>query len=814
MKQYLLLILAIVLLFNVGSGQILCIYCYDQNDSISNNVTNLIQNGSFENTTCNPAGNNTFCPNSFNYNCNLTNWTCVGGGTSTYAQLFPAAYSAIPDGLYAAYFGNSFCNICSSTQGDLGCLTNTNCQITGVPPGYPINLVDYGGTNGLSLQQTVTGLTVGNTYVLEFWTGGEDFGAFIDPGIFGLDIGFGYDLLETVPTDAGDIGKTYIVIFNATSTSHTIKFTNWGHVCPSCSELTLDLVRLYTVAQLDPSVNNCGGSAVFATTITPVQPLCYGQCNGTATANVSGGVAPLSYQWNTGSTAAAITGLCAGAYAVTVTDSTGATATASIVLANPGQMTTTIVSDPSICGGNTGRAISTVFGGTTPHTYSWTPSGQTTPTATNLPGGQQTLLVTDANGCTATANVTVGEGLPPTASWNLLSGGPCMNGAPYLFDATATNPNNTTYNWSFQNGVPATATWQDPQTVFSQPGSNLVTLITTSGNCRDTISQLITVLAVPVANAGPNVAFCEGTGGVNLQGSATIGAAPYAYLWACDNTNTPCALSSTTIDNPLANPTATTTYSLQVTDANGCVSNLDTTLVTVEPDPTVDLGADSALCLGSTLTLDAANVGSTYLWSDGSAGQTLLVSTTGTYTVTVTSLTGCSNSDAVTITQAPNYRFSLGADSTFCGLTPFKLSIGIPARSVLWSDGSSESSLTVSRDGTYWAEVITQCDILRDSIKLSFIDGNYGPYLPNSFTPNGDDLNDVFQIGGDLVGAFKIQIFDRWGKLIFASEDIKVSWDGKIAGVEAPEGVYAFVIHATDCFGVDAAISGSVQLMR
>jgi gliding motility-associated-like protein len=132
----------------------------------------------------------------------------------------------------------------------------------------------------------------------------------------------------------------------------------------------------------------------------------------------------------------------------------------------------------------------------------------------------------------------------------------------------------------------------------------------------------------------------------------------------------------------------------------------------------------------------------------------------------------------------------------------------------LWSDGSSESSLTVSRDGTYWAEVITQCDILRDSIKLSFIDGNYGPYLPNSFTPNGDDLNDVFQIGGDLVGAFKIQIFDRWGKLIFASEDIKVSWDGKIAGVEATEGVYAFVIHATDCFGVDAAISGSVQLMR
>ena len=111
MKKYLLLLAFSLSCITYSSGQIICIFCYDQNDSISDNVNNFITNGSFENSTCIPDNNaNTWCPNSSNYNCDLAGWTCTGGGTATYCQLFDNAYSAIPDGIVAAYFGNNFCN--------------------------------------------------------------------------------------------------------------------------------------------------------------------------------------------------------------------------------------------------------------------------------------------------------------------------------------------------------------------------------------------------------------------------------------------------------------------------------------------------------------------------------------------------------------------------------------------------------------------------------------------------------------------------------------------------------------------------------
>ena len=91
MNRFLLLVIALVLFASVAPAQIVCIYCFDTNDSISSNVTNLIQNGSFENHNCTPNTNgSSYCPNSAAYQCNLTNWTCTGGGSGTYCQIFTA----------------------------------------------------------------------------------------------------------------------------------------------------------------------------------------------------------------------------------------------------------------------------------------------------------------------------------------------------------------------------------------------------------------------------------------------------------------------------------------------------------------------------------------------------------------------------------------------------------------------------------------------------------------------------------------------------------------------------------------------------
>jgi PKD repeat protein len=256
-KIFLLTAFIIIACFNYSNSQILCIYCYDQNDSISSGVNNLLLNGSFENNNCTPNTNaSSYCSNSFNYNCTIPNWVCTGGGINTYASIWTNSLTVVPDGNVAPYFGNDFCYTCSSLLDDTSCLVNVDCTVNDVPAGFPHNSLAY-GNNGVSLEQTVSGLVVGNTYVLEFWAGGENFGNFTERGMFALDVGFGDTLLRCKPSAPGSIASTYIIIFNATSASQTIRFTNWGHICSSCTELILDNVRLYTLAELSSFVPSC-----------------------------------------------------------------------------------------------------------------------------------------------------------------------------------------------------------------------------------------------------------------------------------------------------------------------------------------------------------------------------------------------------------------------------------------------------------------------------------------------------------------------------------------------------------------------------
>ncbi len=240
------------------SGQILCIKCFDQNDSISSNVHNLIKNGGFENTTCIGAAH--FCPNSFGYSCDIMDWKCTGGGSATYCRFYDSTSSVIPEGTKAVYLGNSYAHSCSSIKLDTSCLKNNSCSVSGVPAGFPQNDSTYGGPLGVSLEQTVSNLIPGNVYVLEFWVGGErtSFG-FTRNGLFAVDIGFGNVFLRNKPTDPFPLitGTTFIIEFKASTTDHKIKFTNWGHICTHCTELVLDNVRLYTLAELSPSVTRC-----------------------------------------------------------------------------------------------------------------------------------------------------------------------------------------------------------------------------------------------------------------------------------------------------------------------------------------------------------------------------------------------------------------------------------------------------------------------------------------------------------------------------------------------------------------------------
>jgi gliding motility-associated-like protein len=246
------------LMFQFSSAQIICIKCFDQNNTITNPSVNWITNGSFENIS--GVANGYICPSFAEYNCDINNWTCIGGGNSTYAQLENSIVSVVPDGNNAVYMGNYFCNACSALSNDTDCLSSVDCELVGLPAGYPQNTPGFGGANGVSLVQTVSGLTVGNGYVLEFWAGGEEVSAFPNDGLFGVDIGFGYNIFSCKGTSVfppNNIGTRYIIEFLATSGTHTVKFTNWGHICFSCTEIILDDVKLYNLAELPDSIPSC-----------------------------------------------------------------------------------------------------------------------------------------------------------------------------------------------------------------------------------------------------------------------------------------------------------------------------------------------------------------------------------------------------------------------------------------------------------------------------------------------------------------------------------------------------------------------------
>jgi hypothetical protein len=253
----------------VGSdafAQVISVNCYEQNARISGTVSNLISNGSFENTTCPPWDDVTahsFCPSSNYYDCTLQGWTTTCG-TSSYPLIFDSTRVVIPDGNLAVYLGNSSANACSATAGDTSCLGIANCEVTGITDGYPYNPgAAYNGVLGIGLEQTVSGLIIDSVYVLEFWAGGED--GYFNKGLFAVNVGFGNIFLRDKRTEPAAIGTRFLVRFKATASAHTIKFTNWGHICGTCTELVLDDVRLYTSAEFT-GINEA--SAIDAVVIT------------------------------------------------------------------------------------------------------------------------------------------------------------------------------------------------------------------------------------------------------------------------------------------------------------------------------------------------------------------------------------------------------------------------------------------------------------------------------------------------------------------------------------------------------------------
>jgi gliding motility-associated-like protein len=311
---------------------------------------------------------------------------------------------------------------------------------------------------------------------------------------------------------------------------------------------------------------------------------------------------------------------------------------------------------------------------------------------------------------------------------------------------------------------------------------------------RDTINVQFKTL--PNFNLGNDTAICQRD--TLLLNAAVTGAT--GYTW------------NTGATTPQIKTHQSGIYWCDV-DKQGCIYR-DSIALTVKPLPAVNLGNDTTVCENTALLLDAQNPGSTYLWNNGSTAQTYLVRQPGMYKVTVTK-NNCSSRDSINIVYELLPRFTLGTDRLIC---PGETIVLQPAVNqlwqLLWQDGSTGSNYSVTQLGLYYLDATARCGTVRDEVL--FTKGLCKVYIPNAFTPNGDGRNDVLRVyGTEQLTAFHLQIFNRYGQLVFETRDKNKGWDGRINGQWVNNGGYVYVCrYREQNNSVEKMLKGTVLVIR
>jgi gliding motility-associated-like protein len=457
-----------------------------------------------------------------------------------------------------------------------------------------------------------------------------------------------------------------------------------------------------------------------AATITPTDPLCFNSSDGSALVNVNSGSAPYSFLWSNGQTTNPATGLPAGNVNVTITDNVGCTGTASSTLTEPTAISSSVTpyvfpggDNISCTGASDGSADLSVAGGTTPYTFLWS-NGQTSEDIINVPAGNYSVTITDANNCTATNTVTLTEPLAMSVALN----SPTFAGG---FNISCTGYNDGAVNATITNGVaPLTYLWNNgatTQNITNGVAGNQNLTVTDINGC--TVTSIIALTEPPgitssvtsqTYNGGYSVS-CNGAtdGSVDLTVNNATGIV--TYVW--NNGATTEDLSNL--------PSGT--YSVVVTDANGCTSSSSATLtqpavlagnLTVSSyNGNVNISCNGFTDGSITPSLSGGVLPYSYNWSSGQTSQNITGIAAGNYSVTITDANGCTVDLSATLTE-PNPltagiftgALTLGGYNITCngaadGAIDLTVTDGTSPYSFLWSNGDTDEDQYGLTAGNY-----------------------------------------------------------------------------------------------------------------
>ncbi|HEX8516196.1 MAG TPA: gliding motility-associated C-terminal domain-containing protein [Bacteroidia bacterium] len=309
------------------------------------------------------------------------------------------------------------------------------------------------------------------------------------------------------------------------------------------------------------------------------------------------------------------------------------------------------------------------------------------------------------------------------------------------------------------------------------------------------------------ANAGDNKYICPGESVVmGTTPAATGGLPPYTYLWQPST-----SLNSTTIPTPTSTPSASITFTLTVTDDTGAVST-DVAFVYVNDVKYVNAGRDTSICENSNALIGSPdwNIFNwiNYSWSPGaslndSTSPTPIASpgsTSVTYTLTATA-PGCPPKiDQVRITVIPTPALYAGPDTTIqegevavlTGTGGFNYAWGnTPDIKYSFSASCDVEPVSTTTYYLYCTDETGKCPAY-DEVTV-FVEPSDDLVVYNTFTPNNDGNNDTWYIGNiHKYPDCRIELYNRYGKLVFKSTGYNNTWDGRVSGEELPAGTYFY----------------------
>jgi len=503
-------------------------------------------------------------------------------------------------------------------------------------------------------------------------------------------------------------------------------------------------------------------------------------------AQATGGAGGFSYLWNTGSNQQSISNLSEGTYTITATDALGCTAEQSITFNDPPAITIDVITqtDATCFGGSDGVIRVDAEQGRAPYSYRWA-HGPNGALITGLSAGNYTVTVTDANGCTASTTYSIGQTPEITIGFPAGNGISCFGEADGAVVAQASGGNgNFSYAWS--NGATT------PNNTDLSAGTYTVTATDGQG-CTEVGS--FTFSNPPQVTVGvltQTDVSCPGGNDGSIRVRGANGVTPYSFQWGHGPTT------------PLITNLTAGTYTVTVTDNNGCTGSRSITIDEGSSGPSVGVTVTNVSCFGesdgtATATVNGGTPPFSYSWSNTTQTTSTITNLpSGPYTVTVTDANGCTGSRSNFVGQPSQALVYVGGsvnDPSCSNVNDGSISIlvdgGTPGYSYLWSNGQTVNPITGLSGGTYAVTVTDTegCELVRDYILIQ----------PSSISIDFVENNSVSCFGG-ADGSISVSASGGTGRLTY-------SWSNGVSGPTVTGlGAGNYIVTVTDANGCSTGI--------